>query len=79
MNPIKYNESSLDILFKNISEKFDAVHKKLDAILDQTTSTNGRVSLLELWRSRIAGGLAVIFLFIVPILILLITKLVQAQ
>ena len=34
-----------------IDEKFD---KKLDAILIQTTKTNGRVSSLERWRGLIA-------------------------
>lgn len=79
MTPPKYNESALDILFKNITEKFDSVHKKLDEILDQTTLHNGRMSKLELWRSYITGGLAVIIMLLVPVVISLLTSIAKAQ
>jgi hypothetical protein len=31
--------------------------KKLEAILEQTTKTNGRVDNLESWRDRVSGAL----------------------
>ena len=58
----KYNESNLETLFKGI-------HEKLDKIFVQTERTNGRVSSLERWRSYVAGAMAVILLFVVPIAI----------
>lgn len=72
MTPPKYNESALDILFKGIVEK-------LDAILDQTSVTNGRVSTLERWRSYVAGALAVIIILLVPIMLSIVTNYVRAQ
>ena len=36
------------------------IHEKLDTIAEQTSKTNGRVTSLEAWRSRIIGALVVI-------------------
>lgn len=49
---------------KALDEKFDihqeTLNEKLDAILKQTTKTNGRVTALEAIKNRIYGGLALI-------------------
>lgn len=68
---MRYNESNLETLFNGI-------HEKLDKIFKQTEKTNGRISSLERWRSYITGGLAVIIMLLVPIVISLATKYVNA-
>lgn len=57
---------------RELDEKFDGLHEKLDLILAQTTKTNGRVNRLEVWRGFITGGLAIIAIVILPMIFLLI-------
>lgn len=49
---------------KALDEKFDihqeTLNEKLDAILTQTTKTNGRVTALEEIKNKIYGGIALI-------------------
>jgi len=40
-----------------LDERLSNVDKKLQAILEQTTKTNGRVDNLESWRDRVSGAL----------------------
>lgn len=55
-----YNTGELSILY-------DGIDKKLEKILIQTTSTNGRVKSLEMWRMFLLGAWAVITILI-PVL-----------
>ena len=43
-------------LRKELTSNFNYMKEKLNAILVQTTSTNGRVTKLENWQSEIIGG-----------------------
>ena len=40
--------------------------------------TNGRIKSLEIWRARLAGGLTVIILLLVPLVIQYISKITLA-
>jgi hypothetical protein len=59
---------------RDISEKMgsvlasqDAMKTVIERIEEQTTKTNGRVSKLEAWKTRILGGCAVITFLVTAI------------
>lgn len=52
---------------REIDAMFHGVHEKLDAILSQTSKTNGAVAKLKLWQSRTIGAITVIIVLVVPL------------
>jgi hypothetical protein len=49
-------------LLGRLDERTRNLDAKLDAILEQTTATNGRLRTVEAWQAWIKGGLAVLSL-----------------
>lgn len=45
-----------------------------EAIITQTTKTNGSVASLQKWRYQITGALVVLNIFVVPIILFLVYK-----
>jgi len=55
-----YEPNSLDATLARIIANQEAADKKADAILEQVTRTNGRVSVLERWREIVTAKIAVV-------------------
>lgn len=55
-----------EALRKSIADFHETTNSTLQAILAQTSKTNGRVNRLEMWRSYILGGMALLT-FLIPI------------
>lgn len=71
----EYSNREIDMKFEAIQQHMKdshaSINEKLDAILTQTTRTNGRVSSLEKWRSYITGAVAVLTVLVLPALFII--------
>lgn len=66
-----FDPNSTDSILTKIFDRFDAMETRFDtfdsriaALTSQVAKMNGRVGRLELWRSGVVGGLAVLVLII---------------
>ena len=63
-----------DVLLERINNLIETNTKEHDAILTQTTKTNGRVTKLESWQNRIIGGMVIVDIIVLPLVLWWITK-----
>ena len=61
----------LDYSKREVDEFMRDIKETLERIEAQTMKTNGRVSALEIWQGFMKGGLAIIMVFILPIIFFL--------
>lgn len=54
------------------------IHKDIKGLTEIATKTNGRLTKLEMWRSYIAGAMAVVTILLIPVVLQYISKLALA-
>jgi hypothetical protein len=62
-----------DVLLERINNLIETNKTEHEAILTQTTKTNGRVTKLESWQNRIIGGMVIVDVIVLPLVIWWIT------
>jgi hypothetical protein len=63
-----------DVLLERINNLIETNKTEHEAILTQTTKTNGRVTKLESWQNRIIGGMVIVDIIVLPLVLWWITK-----
>lgn len=63
-----------DVLLERINNLIETNKTEHEAILTQTTKTNGRVTKLESWQNRIIGGMVIVDVIVLPLVLWWITK-----
>lgn len=62
-----------DVLLERINNLIETNKTEHEAILIQTTKTNGRVTKLESWQNRIIGGMVIVDIIVLPLVLWWIT------
>jgi hypothetical protein len=62
-----------DVLLERINNLIETNRTEHEAILTQTTKTNGRVTKLESWQNRIIGGMVIVDIIVLPLVLWWIT------
>lgn len=68
------NKINNDVLLERINNLIETNKTEHEAILAQTTKTNGRVNKLESWQNRIIGGMVIVDVIVLPLVLWWITK-----
>jgi hypothetical protein len=68
------NKINNDVLLERINNLIETNKTEHEAILAQTTKTNGRVNNLESWQNRIIGGMVIVDVIVLPLVLWWITK-----
>ena len=63
-----YSKRELDHMFQDIHNRLDKQDVMLVKIFDNGVKHNGRMTKIERWQSYIQGALAILGIFIVPVL-----------
>jgi len=70
---------TLEVLDERLNNFFRENKEDHITLIKQTTETNGRVSKLEIFKSKIIGALIVMNIFAVPIILYLLFKRLEGK